>query len=143
MTVAAAGPHTDAVITTLTAAGVLTGRGVVPTGGGWASEPGQSTFTRYAVVYPYPGRTGASSLADPHGTLTFIFQVTVVGANQKQAEAGVDAVRAALVGVTLTVTGRTAFPVYPDLERLVTRDDQVSPPVHYGIAQFRFRTDPA
>lgn len=141
--VAAAAPHTDAVIAALTTAGMLTGRGEMPPGGGWASEPGRSNFARYAVVYPYPGRTSARSLGEVNGALTYVFQVTVVGANSAQAEAALDRVRAVLVGATLSVAGRTAFPVYQELERMVTRDDQVSPPVHYGSAQFHFQSEPA
>lgn len=143
MTVAAARPHSDAVVTLLTSASVLVGRGKPPTGAGWQGSPGTSAFVGYAVLYPFTGRDEPASLALPHGSFDFPFQVTCVGATQQQAEGVMDAVRAALVGVTPAVNGRTAFAVYQiPLDRPVTRDDAMAPPVHYGIAQFRFRSDP-
>ncbi|MFF3443646.1 hypothetical protein [Streptosporangium sp. NPDC002721] len=143
MTVAAARPHTDAVVALLIAAGVLVGRGKAPTGGGWASNPGTSTFTGYTVLYPFTGRDEPTSLGQVHHSLDFTFQLTCVGATQQQAEGVVDAVRVALVGVTPTVAGRTAYPVYQlPLGQPVTRDDAVAPPVHYAVVQFHFRSNP-
>lgn len=143
MTVAAAKPHTDAVITLLTAASVLVGRGKPPTGGGWQGNPGTSAFKPYAVIYPFPGQDEAASLARFNEALDFVFQLTFVGAVQDQVETVMDVARAALIGATPTVTGRTAFPIYKvPLDRPVTRDDAVAPPVHYGIVQFHFRSDP-
>ncbi|WP_326646683.1 hypothetical protein OG884_18825 [Streptosporangium sp. NBC_01755] len=128
----------------LAAAGVLVGRGKVPAGGGWASNPGTSTFTGYAVLYPFGGTDEATSLAQTHASLDFPFQLTCVGATQDQAAGVMDAARAALIGVTPAVVGRTAYPVYPvPLSRPITRDDAVAPPVHYGTLQFHFRSDPA
>ncbi|MER5420332.1 hypothetical protein [Streptosporangium roseum] len=144
MSVATARPHTDGIVALLTAGNVLVGRGKPPSGGGWADNPGTSTFTGYAVLYPFTGRDEAMSLAQVHDEFEFPFQITGVGATQQQAEGVMDLIRVALVGATPAVVGRIAYPVYQiPLDRPVTRDDAVAPPVHYGVAQFRFRSNPA
>ncbi|MFI7691785.1 hypothetical protein ACIBQ6_22140 [Nonomuraea sp. NPDC049655] len=143
MTVAAAKPHTDAVLALLVAASVAVGRGKPPAGSGWQGTPGSSDFKPYAVMFPFPGQDEPTALALPHHSLDFVFQLTCVGATQDQVETFMDKVRAALIGVTPSVSGRATFPVYRvPLDRPVTRDDAATPPVHYGVAQFHFRSDP-
>ncbi|MEV8638096.1 hypothetical protein AB0395_41235 [Streptosporangium sp. NPDC051023] len=143
MTVATARPHADGIVALLTAAGVLVDRGKAPAGGGWAGNPGTSTFTGYAVLYPFTGRDDAASLAQTHDAFDFSFQITVVGATQDQAIGVMDAVRTALIGVTPVVAGRAAYPVYRmPLDQPISRDDAVVPPVHYGVVQFHFRSEP-
>lgn len=143
MTVAAAKPHTDAVITLLTGATVAVGRGKPPSGSGWQGSPGTSDFKPYAVIYPFPGQDEPTSLAKTHESLDFAFQITFVGAVQDQVETLMDKARAALIGVAPSVAGRNAFPIYRiPLDRPVARDDAVTPPVHYGVVQFHFRSDP-
>lgn len=143
MTVAAAKPHSDAVVALLTAADIPVGRGKPPSGGGWQGNPGTSNFQAYAVMYPFPGLDEPTSLAQVHDTLDFVFQLNCVGATQEQVEAFMDKVRAALIGVTPVVESRDAFPIYRvPLDRPVARDDAVAPPVHFGVAQFHFRSNP-
>ncbi|MEU4410763.1 hypothetical protein AB0F88_40185 [Streptosporangium sp. NPDC023963] len=143
MTVAAARPHTTAVMGLLTAASVLVDRGKAPTNGGWQGNPGTSTFKGYTVLYPFTGLDEPASLALFHDSFDFTFQLTCVGATQDQAAGVMDAVRAALIGVTPTVAGRIAYPIYPvPLNRPIARDDAVAPPVHYGTLQFHFKSDP-
>ncbi|MFI6296857.1 hypothetical protein ACIBEJ_35070 [Nonomuraea sp. NPDC050790] len=143
MTAPAAKPHTDAVVSLLTAATVAVGRGKPPSTGGWQGPPGASNFVPYAVIYPFTGRDEATSLARTHDSLDFTFQLTCVGAVQDQVETLMDKVRAALIGITPSVASRTAFAIYQvPIDRPVTRDDAVAPPVHYGITQFHFRSDP-
>lgn len=134
--------HTDAVVAALTDADVLVGRGGPPVAGGWAGEPGASAFRGYVVLYPSPGMTDGD-LADPHEYLDYAFQATCVAATQEGAEAVTDALKTALVGRILTVTGRYAYPVYMTLSRPAERDDDVSPPVHYTVTLLAFRTGPA
>lgn len=119
------------------------GRGKPPAGSGWQGTPGASAFIGYTVLYPFTGRDEATSLGQPHDSLTYLFQLTCVGATQDQAETVMDRARIALVGVTPSVSDRAAFPIYQaEVDRQVTRDDAATPPVHYGIAQFRFRSNP-
>lgn len=142
MTVAPARPHTNAVVLALQAAGLLVGRGQKPAGSGWQAEPGASSFVAYAVVYPSPGMTDGD-LCDPHEYLDYRVQVTCVAASQEGAESIADRVKAALVGVRLTVTGRSLYPFQLDSSSPATRDDAVSPPVHYAIVQLACRSGPA
>jgi hypothetical protein len=142
MPAALARPHTDAMVAALTDAGMLVGRGKKPDGAGWQGEPGQSEYASYIVLYPGPGTTDGD-LCDPHEYLDYSCQLTTVAATQDGAEAVMDIAKTALVGVRLDVTGRSAWPVYIDSDRPATRDDTVSPPVHYAVAVFRFRTGPA
>jgi hypothetical protein len=141
LTAAPARPHTDAVVAALTAANVLVGRGERPPGAGWQGEPGQTAFTPYVVLYPSAGIPDGD-LADPNVYLDYSCQLTCVGATQEGAEAVADAAKA-FVGQRLTVAGRDAHPVYLTLDRPASRDDDVSPPVHYSIIGLAFRTGPA
>jgi hypothetical protein len=142
MPAAPARPHTDAVVAALQAAGLLVGRGEDPPGAGWQGEPGASVFKGYAVLFPTPGIPDGD-LADPNEYLDYTFQATCVAATQDGAEAVADAVKTALVGRKLAVTGRYAYPVYLTLARPVSRDDKVKPVVHYAVIQLGFRTGPA
>lgn len=142
MPAAPARPHTDAVVAALEAAGLLVGRGKKPPGSGWQGEAGESEHVPYVVLFPWPGSTDGN-LADPHEYLDYTFQTTCTAATQEGAEAVIDIVKATLIGVRLAVVGRSSYPVYPLLDLPVRRDDQIAPPVHYSVAQFRVRTQPA
>jgi hypothetical protein len=138
---APARPHTDALMAALGDAGILVGRGKKPDGAGWQGEPGESEFRSYGVLYPGAGTTDGD-LCDPHEYLDYSCQITTVGATQDGAEAVMDMAKT-LVGRRLDVDGRSAWPAYIDSDRPATRDDTVSPPVHYAVAVFRFRSGPA
>lgn len=143
MPAARARPHTDAVVAALAAAQVLVGRGKEPAGSGWAGEPGKSSFAPYVVLYPAPG-TADGELVDPNEYLDYTCQLTCVAATSEGVEAVMDAAKTALVGQRLTVAGRQCYPVYlTPLSRPISRDDQVSPPVHFGVLEIGFRTGPA
>jgi hypothetical protein len=142
VSVVTARPHTDAVVAHLEGVGLLVGRGVKPVGGGWQGEPGASEFIGYVVLYPSRGLTDGD-LCDPHEYLDYQVQATCVAATQEGAEAVADAVRAALIGVRLTVTGRSLYPFQPVSSSPATRDDGTAPPVHYAVEQFSCRSGPA
>lgn len=142
MTVAASRPHTDAVKAHLEAAGLLVGRGGKPAGSGWQGEPGASDFVGYVVLFPSPGMTDGD-LCDPHSYLDYQVQATCVAGTQEGAEAVADRVRAALIGVRLTVPGRSLYYFQPVSSSPATRDDGVAPPVHYAVEQFSCRSGPA
>lgn len=140
--VAPSRPHTDAVVAALDAVDFLIGRGEQPEGSGWQGEPGQSEFKAYGVLFPSPGRPDGNT-ADPHEYLDYTVQVTIVAATQEGAEAGADIVKTTLVGLRLDIAGRSSYPGQLLLDRPVTRDDAVSPPLHYAVLQLGFRTQPA
>jgi len=143
MSIPTAGPHTAAVLDALVIAGVKADVGKVPVGAGWQGTPGTSSFVGYAVLYPFPGLPDGD-LCDPYEYLTYTVQANCVGANQTQAALVVDQVRSALLGQQLPVPGRACYPVdQVPLERPVTRDDAVAPPVHFGVIQLFFRSQPA
>lgn len=141
MTVAAARPHTTAFVEALEGKGLLVGRGKRPDGAGWQGEPGDTEFRPYVVLFPSPGSTDGN-LCDPHEYLDYRVQATCVAASQEGAEAVADTVKE-LIGVRLTVTGRSLYPVQPDGDRPATRDDQVAPPVHYAVVLLSCRSGPA
>lgn len=143
MSIPTAGPHTTAVVDALIAAGIKTGLGVVPGGASWQGTPGASSFVGYAVIYPFPGQPDGD-LCDPYEYLDYRFQATCVGATSSQAGLVLDEVRSALLGQRLPVPARSCYPVdQVDLNRPIIRDDAVSTPVHFGVAQFFFRSQPA
>lgn len=142
MPAVAAEPHTTAVAEALAAAGLLVGRGAPPSGGGWQGEPIKGDHKPYVVLYPSTGTTDGV-LGDPHEDLDYTVQITCVAAKQDLAERVADRVKAALVGVRLTVPGRGMYPFQLLVDRPVTRDDQVSPPVHYAVVQVSARSGPA
>jgi hypothetical protein len=141
-TIAPAHPHSDAVVSALTSAGLLVGRGKQPTGSGWQGTAGASSFKPYVVLFPSSG-TPDGDLADANEYLDFTFQLTCVGNTQDGAIAVADIAKAALVGVRLSVAGRSCYPVRLLADPLAQRDDAVSPPLHYLTPQFRFRSQPA
>lgn len=137
-----AGPHTTAVLAALTGSGVRADIGKPPTGAGWQGTPGSSAFFGYAVLYPFPGLPDGD-LCDPYEYLDYMVQATCVGATSMHAAQVVDQVRSALLGRRLTVPSRSCYPVdQVPLERPITRDDSVSTPVHFGVIQFFFRSQP-
>lgn len=142
MTVAAARPHTDAVEEWLTTGDLLVGRGKKPDGAGWQGEPGDSEYKPYVVLFPSPGGTDGD-LGDPHEYLDYTVQATCVAATQEGAEAVADAVKILLVGVRLTVPGRSLYPFQVTLDSPASRDDQLAPPVHYAVVRLTCRSGPA
>lgn len=138
-TVAPSRPHSDAVVTELTEAGMLVGRGKQPPGSGWQGTPGSSAFKSYVVLYPSSG-VPDGNVADPNTYLDYSFQLTCVASTSEGAESVADRAKAALVGRVLDVAGRAAYPVYVTADPIGRRDDAVSPPLHYQTPVFRFRT---
>lgn len=137
--------HTDAAVlaiqTTATeqASKVVVGRGRVPEGAGWQTEPGAASFRPYVVVYPYPGSPDGS-LAEPAEYLDYRAQATCVGASQQGAEAVADLVKVAWVNVPLPIVGRFSYRGQMILDNPITRDDAEAPPVHFAVLQVTWRT---
>lgn len=140
---APAAPHTDAFAAAIAAGGLLVDRGQIPEGGGWQGAPGSSTFVPFAVLWPSPGRTGGASLAKPHDYLDYTVQVTCVAATSAGAETAMDIVRGELIDQRLTIDGRASHKVQMPTDRPSSRDDSVTPPLHYAVGIFTVRTEPA
>lgn len=141
--VAAARPHTDAVVAALEIAGLLVGRGQKPDDAGWQGPEGDSTHIPYAVVYPSPGSTDGN-VAEPYEYLNYLVQINCVGATQDAAEAVADICKATLVGRRLAVEGRSSYPGVLELDRRpATRDDTVLPSAHLSVLQISWITQPA
>jgi hypothetical protein len=141
--VAPASPHTDAVVAAISAIPMLVDRAVMPQGAGWQGTPGQSTFVRYAVVYPFPG-TPDGNVAEPLEYLDYQAQISIFGATARQVEDAADEVRAALIGRRLTVAGRSSYRVQtPPGGRPVTVDNSVYPPVFMAVVEIAVRSQPA
>ncbi len=145
---APARPHTDAAVAAIEAvvsaraATVLVGRGGQPAGSGWQGEPGASAFRPYVVVYPSPG-VPDGPVADPVEYLDYQAQATCVAATQEGAEAVADLVKEAWVNAPLPVAGRASYPGQVDTDRPASRDDTVSPPLHYAVLAVSWRTQRA
>ena len=72
--------------------------------------------------------------------LDYRAQATCVSASSEGAEAVTDLVKTAWVNAPLIVSGRSSYPGVVVVERPITRDDSVSPAVHYSILQVSWRT---
>lgn len=142
MPVTAGRTHTDGVEAMAADADLLLGRGEAPEAGGWQGEPGASTFTTYAVLFPTPGLYDGD-LADPTAYFDYAAQFTCIGKNQEGAEAVADLVKATYVDTPLVVAGRASYRGQLLVERPVTRDDSTAPPLHYAVLQITWRTQPA
>lgn len=146
--VAAAAPHTDAVVALIeatagvNAAQLKVGRGEQPAGSGWQGEPGASQFLPHVVLFPTPGTTDGP-VAEPTEYLDYTVQATVTAATQAGVEAATDLVKTALVNAELDIPGRASYPGQLLVDRPATRDDTVAPPLHYSVLQLRWRTQPA
>jgi hypothetical protein len=140
--VAAATPHTDAVLAAIRAIPMLAERGIKPATGGWQGNPGTSTFLRYAVVWPSPG-VPDGNLAEPLEYLDYTAQINVYGATATQSEQAADAIRAALIGRRLTVAGRTTYRVQSDGGAPLIRDDGATPALYMAVVEIKVRSQPA
>lgn len=140
--IAAAKPHTDAVVARLEAAGLLVGRGKQPDGSGWQGEEGTSVFRPYVVLFPFTG-TPDGNEAESLEYLDYKLQASVIAATQDGAESAADIVKTTLVGQRLDVPGRASYRGQLLVDRPAARDDVLTPPLHYVVLQIGFRTQPA
>ena len=145
---ARARPHTDAAVSAIEAtvsaqaSQVLVGRGVQPPSSGWQGEPGSSVHRPYVVVYPTPG-VPDGSVADAVEYLDYQAQATCVAVTQDGAEAVADLVKVAWANALLPVAGRSSYPGQVLMDRPATRDDTISPPLHYTVLLVSWRTQRA
>lgn len=137
--------HTDAAVkliedlASVTNSQILVGRGVQPGGSGWAGEPDDTEFRPYITIFPAPGFPDGS-VAEPTEYLNYRVQATCVSATQEGAEAVADFAKTAWLNVPLDVPGRASYRGQLILDLPATRDDTISPPVHYAVLQVGWRT---
>ncbi len=134
--------HTQAVVDMLDTAGLLVGRGKAPDGAGWPGAPGQSQFAPYVIVW----RIGAADLSAPYlgggyDEARPLFHIRTVGATPTEADVTLDAVNTAMLGQTVTVSGRRVWRVIYDTSITTTRDTDVTPPVYYTGVYYRLITE--
>lgn len=94
------------------------------------------------VIHGSPGDL-SGSLGDRFSDLLVPIQLTAVGEGPEQAAAYADAARSALLGASLTVTGRKVWPAWPTASQPVLRDDTVQPPLWIATAQYAIKSTPA
>lgn len=124
-------PHTDAVMSALTGAGLAVGDGGAP-----ASVPANGI---YVALYFDPGQSLPESLADQRTDFALSFQVTAVGPTAEKCRWATQRTRAAL-HAPLAVAGRTAWRTEELGGPPIQRDDDVSPPLYYLPVQFRLQS---
>jgi hypothetical protein len=117
---------------------LLVGDGDKPAGGGWQGAPGASAFEPYTVVYAVTGGYFEGTIGQPFADARPDYIISSFGATQQQAQFGNDAVRTALLGGTLSVSGATVQLASPDVDGGAVRDDDVSPPIFYSPSRWRF-----
>jgi hypothetical protein len=144
--IAQAGPHTDAVIVLLEAAGLLVLDGGPPLNQprtwGWEGTPGQSSYRPYVTVNSLPGGTFGGPVGCPDDDADLIWGVTCVAETRKRCQDISDKVTAALVRKALPVAGRSTW-MQLDMDGGVRRDDTVQPAVYISTPRFRATSTPA
>lgn len=134
---------TDAIITVLTGAGLRVGDSEKPANSGWAGTAGQSTFRGYVVVHPVGGFDIDGTLDAPSDDVWPLVQVTSYGATRSQCEELADDAREAMLASPAAVVGsRTIARWRIDLVGVVTRTDDVQPPIYMAPDRYTVFTTP-
>jgi hypothetical protein len=128
-------PHTAGVISALRDVGLLVGDAVAP----------DTTATqKWAVVYG--GGVGLldGTMRDERSNASPVIQVTSVGTTAEQSEWVADTVRRTLLTrpITLAVSHRRVLSVSVEASQPTRRDDDIHPPLFYGVDQYRISTTP-
>lgn len=136
-------PHAQAVVATLTGAGLTA---TLSQAGKDAN--GVVTAPPYVVVHVAPALTRSTvgsdqaTLADPNRDAEVDFQTTCVGVSPEQALRVHDLTVTALLGASPTVAGRTTVKpvVFAETPGPVQRDDTGAEPLFYAVARWTWRT---
>jgi hypothetical protein len=100
----------------------------------------------YVVVYGPPDGDGdriVDSLSGSSSRSDGVVTTTVVGDTAESVRIVAKRVRAALLDVSPTVTGRSSFPIRVSSSQDVRRDDDVQPPVMYAVDRWLVQSVPA
>jgi hypothetical protein len=132
---------TDAIIASLTTAGLTVGDGIKPAAGGWQGTPGSANFNPYVIVYATPGGFYDGSIAAPFADARVDYTISGFGASQDQAQWCADKVFARLIDpANVTVSGRGVQLLSPDVDGGCIRDDDVTPPIWHSPTRWRVST---
>jgi hypothetical protein len=128
-------PHTAGVISALQAAGLTVGDAIAP-----------DTTAAQKWVVVYGGGVGQldGTMRDERTDASPVVQVTSVGTTAEQAEWVADTVRRIMLTrpVTLAVANRRVLFVSVNASQPTRRDDDVHPPLFYGVDLYRISTTP-
>lgn len=135
--------ETTAILAELNGAGLLADVGRRPTGGGFPGEDTTLPFVPYVVLWPSTVPQIDGPVSDPFADTISEYQVTAVGETAAQALWASDKARTILLTSTLTVTARFVQLVAWTGGQPATRDDDVVPPLFYGVDLYEISTSPA
>lgn len=135
-------PVTQAIITALTNAALVVGDGEKPDTGGWSGTPEQTPFIPYVVVHPLGSYEFDGTINDPYADVWPLHQITAYGATRAQCEETADNVRAVMLDGVLIVADRAVCIVQPDLLGIVSRVDDVQPPLYMAPDRYEICTTP-
>lgn len=139
VTVIDPGTHTAAVIASLELLGFPVGDNEAP-----PPLPSGAQDLPYCVVYSIEPEPSDGPMNDPNADQILTYQVTTVGETREQAQALSNKVRAQMLnGPELLVAGRKILSVQLGFGNAVERDDDVRPPLFYGIDSFDLWSTPA
>lgn len=131
--------HTEALLSTLSAAPFPVGDGVAP------RNPDKSEMDPpYVVLYSLPGGQFDGPLSDSQADVTLIYQITSVGRSRQQAQVAIDVCRVLMKKGNVTVLNRKVR----DLKHLTPnsgtmRDDDLPNPLFYGYDRYELDTTPS
>jgi hypothetical protein len=133
---------TESIISVLTTAGLRVGDGEKPDASGWAGTAGQSNFRGYVVVHPVGGFDIDGPIDQPSDDVWPLAQVTAYGATRAQCEEIADDARAAMLSGVFVVAGRSLGRWLIDLVGVVTRTDDIQPPIYMAPDRYTVFTTP-
>lgn len=126
-------PHTAGVIAALRAVGLTVGDAIAP----------DTTATqKWAVVYGGGVGLLTGTMHDERSDASPVIQVTSVGTTAEQSEWVADTVRRTLLArpITLAVANRRVLFVSVEASQPTRRDDDVHPPLYYGVGLYKVAT---
>lgn len=135
-------PVTEAIITALSDAALLVGDGEKPDTGGWTATPSQSPFVPYVVVHPLGAYEIDGTIGDSFADVWPLHQITAYGATRAQCEETADNVRHIMLTSALVIADRKVCIVEPDLLGIVSRVDDVQPPLYMAPDRYMVCTTP-
>lgn len=134
---------TEAILGVLGTASLRVGDSEKPANSGWAGAAGESTFRGYVVVHPVGGFDIGGTLDEPSDDVWPLMQVTSYGATRAQCEEIADDARAAMLSGSFVVAGRSLGRWRIDLVGVVTRTDDVQPPIYMAPDRYTVFTTPS
>ncbi len=104
---------------------------------------GKPPVPPYVVLYAQTPHSTVNNLTGQSGATDASHQTTTIGLEADSVRVFQAYVKAALLDVVPTIAGRQAFPIRHDYSNPVRRDDDIQPPVMYGVDGWQLYTAPA